>query len=996
MIYRQKNIYPWNSFIWTVMLILTSLNASAQVNNYINNGSLAESIKIKFAEREIIIVKGQIISNVIKVVNTSSSPLSFYANLNYPASWKTLFNTEKKYTVFPNDSLFIPVRLIPDVLMYGNTKYYINIFIEDENRNQVATDFFFASTKKISSWILSVNPESRIYFRNNENETNFNVSVFNSGNEKQDLMLTFTNPRSNLIVMDTTGKAITDFKHDFALKPMEDTSFSYKVKYIDGERNFKNIDLENYNPVIFDQDREFSLYFHSEEPRRFSRSNISRSSRVNFMKIGNIRKVNPYGSDVIPLSAYLRVSNLLDDIVFSSLHLRGQKYFANGGMLLYNTSLYFSSQQNFYKEKYVRNIPWYVGYFDAKKSVQVGYINGGAIGIQSSGKGIKGEYNFIPDHWAGAYFIRSPYFFSDDRLQSWGINYRYEGINFSVPVHFAHSNHKIADIKTNVVSISPQIRILKKHSLGATVAFSGRYNYHDPLNTDKKIGYLAGLGYTSQFFNHIWKLNVRSTYSSKGFGSYGFERWLLSHHSTVALSKDFSLVLTNNYNQYNYDPAYYNYIPGYDINYYLFNSLNLYSPRYFASVKPGIFYDIRYNLGYNFHSRGLNLAFSNYDIQKNLQASVISTIGLAKIVNEPGSTDHFFYKLNAMIRYHNISFTGFYNYGPLSPAMVHIVTDKGIMPQSFRASVVHQLMFKNRHIVLETSVSYMYTNIYNHHSFNLSPELYYFTKSGWRFSVNPTYTYYSSKYTTDYTDLPDYVVDKGYEFQRYSHDNIVISAGIKKDFGIPLPTTFGDYSNMEFVTFYDVNGNKKQDNEEPGIENVLIRTGDWNLITTTSGNAILKNANNGKYPFSVMSLEDLQGWFPLNTDSLVVFGDEKVWIPFVKGVKIYGSVFIDLDEINPAEKKTDISGIKITAVNGETFSTLTGSDGTFEFYLPFGDYTITLDETILNGRYFILKNNYKIDLTGEVDNMYITFHILEKKRKVRVKKFESNGTHSEE
>jgi hypothetical protein len=75
---------------------------------------------------------------------------------------------------------------------------------------------------------------------------------------------------------------------------------------------------------------------------------------------------------------------------------------------------------------------------------------------------------------------------------------------------------------------------------------------------------------------------------------------------------------------------------------------------------------------------------------------------------------------------------------------------------------------------------------------------------------------------------------------------------------------------------------------------------------------------------------------------------------------------------------------------------LTGTDGSFEFYLPFGEYTISLDETILNGRYFILKNNYKVDLKGEVDNMFITFHILEKKRKVRVKKFNGNGTQGEE
>jgi len=103
-----------------------------------------------------------------------------------------------------------------------------------------------------------------------------------------------------------------------------------------------------------------------------------------------------------------------------------------------------------------------------------------------------------------------------------------------------------------------------------------------------------------------------------------------------------------------------------------------------------------------------------------------------------------------------------------------------------------------------------------------------------------------------------------------------------------------------------------------------------------------------------------------------------------------------LENIGPLEgKKPDISGIKISATNGHTFSTLTSSDGSFEFYLPFGEYIISLNENILNGRYYIMKNNYKVNLEGEIENMYITFNIYEKKRKIRVKKFDNTETNGE-
>jgi len=55
-----------------------------------------------------------------------------------------------------------------------------------------------------------------------------------------------------------------------------------------------------------------------------------------------------------------------------------------------------------------------------------------------------------------------------------------------------------------------------------------------------------------------------------------------------------------------------------------------------------------------------------------------------------------------------------------------------------------------------------------------------------------------------------------------------------------------------------------------------------------------------------------------------------------------------------------------------------------------------LDENVLNGRYYIIKNNYVIDLSKDVENMYITFHIVEKKRKIRIKSFNGTGNEGED
>lgn len=973
-----------------MLVVATATTLSAQ-NNGFGQQSYGSSLSLRFKSPELNIEEGEIISNILVVTNQSTDSLNFYVSLNFPPFWKTLFNADKNYFLAPADSIFIPVRIIPSADMKGDTKYFINAYIEDENRKQVATEYFFASTARISQWEMFARPGNRVYFKNNESVAKFGLGIINTGNEKQDILLTTSKAHGNIILMDSAGNAIEDFTKNLTLNQGQDTSFSYKLKYVDAERNFKTIDIENYNPANINEEKKFSVYFHSEEPRREKYTNASRSARIDFIKLQNQNKVNPYGSDVLPLTADLRVSNLMEDVVFSSLHLRGQKQFENGGNLIYNSSFYFSSIDNFYGENYARNIPWYIGYFDDRKNIQLGYVNGGAIGVQSSGKGAKAEVQAIDNHWVGAYYVRSPYFFNDYRLESYGAHHRYLGNNFTNLLQYSHSHHKYAKMITDVISVAPQVRIAKKHNVNFMLSLSNRYDYRDADSTYSKQGYLAGAGYTSAFFDNIWRFNIRGTYTSKGFGAYGYERFYANHRSNIKAARNLELTLVNNYNQYSYDKEYYNYIPGNGVNYYFFNSLNFYSAKYLGLAQPGIFYDIRNHMGYNFHTRGLNLSFSNYDINQNLQTSLVTTVGYARIVNDPNDKEHFITKINSMIRYRNFSFTGFYNYGPLSPAMVQLKTQNNIIPQTLRTSFMHMYMFGNRHVVLQSRLSYMYTNVYNHHSVNISPELFYFTNTGWRFSINPTFTLYSSRLRVDSYDLPAYVTETDYEFRRYSNENFLINLGVKKDFGIPIPTTFEAYNNIELKAFYDVNGNRIQDKNEPGIENVVIQFGNNSVITRLDGSAEFLNLEPGTFSYSATSLVDLQGWFPLIDDTLQLFKNELIYVPFVKGVKVLGAVFVEQEIVNPAEeKKLDLSGIKITAVDDHTYQTLTGPDGSFEFYLPFGEYTITMDEKVLNGRFFLLKNNYKLDLDKGVENMYITFQVVERKRNIRMKKFNNS------
>ena len=112
------------------------------------------------------------------------------------------------------------------------------------------------------------------------------------------------------------------------------------------------------------------------------------------------------------------------------------------------------------------------------------------------------------------------------------------------------------------------------------------------------------------------------------------------------------------------------------------------------------------------------------------------------------------------------------------------------------------------------------------------------------------------------------------------------------------------------------------------------------------------------------------------------------YFPFVRGVKIQGDVIVDLQKIAVAEDKMmDLSNIKITATKDITYNTLTDVNGHFEFYLPNGKYILNMDESILAGNLRLSRNNIPIVLKNTQESVYISFYILEKRRKVILRDF---------
>jgi len=950
------------------------------------------SLSTKFSKPIEELKKGQVISNVLKVINHDEKAISFKIDVLFPANWTSIGDATRLYTANPKDTIIVPIIILPTKLVNGNTEVLINVFLVDEDGRQIGNNFFTITTKKKVSWSIDLKNNSNYYFLNSENKKEFSFSINNNGNYKQDIFLSYTIPRKDLILADSLLKPIINSNEIFTLKPGANKKFNHTVIATSfNERNKKRISTNNYSPNKNTQRISRTLLVNSSEPK-ISKKDLQKKTKLNFIKLPNELEANSYGYPNLPLVLDLSAQNILDDRSFLSLNLRGFKQLNTNASLVYFTQLNYSN--NFFTNNVFKNAPWYVGYFDDKKSIEIGQVNGDLIGVSSSGKGIKIGYQFNEQHSGGVFYTNSSGLFkSENGITSFGGWYqlRYNE-NISLKARVGKSNNSFSDRKNSVITLEPTINFRNSHSVSLIAGFNSlKFNLNNtPVSNS---GFLLGTGYSSTTFNKklITSFNIR--YNDRYFSNGGSERINLTQRSTYILSKGWLARLTTNYQKSK--------IFNRNTNLFLYDQENIFTNLSFSkktlkgSYQPGLFFEYRNFPNNSFVLRGLNFRYSLYNFEENLLTSFFTRAGYAKPKiyvspkENPNKKEYFSMEVNGLLRYQTWSLTGRYNLGTFSSVSAQQNQNSYSSPQSLRLSIQNQHLFKNNQFVLESSLIYSYNNIFKNHSLGIFPQLYYFSDSGWRFGLSGNYMYTTSDFSSVY-DSSDIAQNSNQgAVGPTTNSNLNINFNLRKEFGIPIPFSKRIAATAKFVSFLDINGNSIKDKDEISVQNIVIRVNKKEVITNFDGEATIKNLKLDKYKLETISLEDLNGWFANVKDSIVINEDGINYIPFVRGIKVYGDIIVDRQKIAITnEKKLDLSRIKISAIKDDKiYNTLTNSLGHFEFYLPFGTYTITMDEGILNERFRVTSNNLPIKLRNKQDGVYVSFYIIEKRRKVIFKDF---------
>lgn len=942
-----------------------------------NNGKL----NIRFINQIIEFQKGELIANVLVVTNNSPEKQKFYVDFTIPTEWKVIAKNHKLYELEIGDSIIIPVHIIPREKFKGNTRFMFYAFLTDQKGKSLGMAYFYGLLKKNIRWALTVS-ENKYYLPHNTTSMPFRVGIINESTDDQDIILHASSLKKGVQLRDSSNNKEVKFPIAMTLPAFADTEFYFTFNKYKEPRNFKLIDIEDYRPGSTGEAKKYKVNFNSLSPNPGENRKFRTGKSIDFVELSDEWEVNRYGSMTIPLIMDANIFNILGQQPMMTLHLRGDMFLRDSSLLMYQTQLtYFS---NFFTTVPYENAVYSLAYYHKKFNIIFGNINSGLLGTYQNGRGLRGEYYIKRNHRIGAFYVASPELFRFmPRIYSFGLNHTFENKIIRTTTILGRSVNQNTNTTIDAANTNIHLKIVKGHSFG--IRLGGTRSVQNDSNY-VKTGYLIGVNYAGAPIKNVWHIFVNGSYMSPNFGVFSNERIMANMSNQVTLKKVWRFHLQNNYYQYKNNQNQQVYT-----NYLLNNQLNISKTQQSNYLfNPFLFYHLSRVTAFDVHSRGLGLNVSNYSLEKNFRSFLNIRSGYNRAMDTL-SKDYFFTQAALFVQIRTVSFMLRYTLGNLNFSKSSFFVQNQKNPQTIGLSSRYQYQFKHPGFIYQQLVSYSYNTLSGNH-INLTPEIMYFTRSGWRFRA-----FTEINFSKDSRNrLPDY-----YYFMNnpeteikepHWNSNIYIGLGVRKEFGIPVPFVKPTHGTVLFKAYYDVNGNGKLDGNETLLENVVVRVNGWEVMTNDKGECSLKNIPMGAYPIQVFSIVDLKGWFPNISDTIIVNRNSTFYIPFIRGVKITGRVFVQRDINSPtADFKLDVSRIKIVASNHKTYTALTDKNGYYELYLPAGKYVLSMDESILGNRLQLMQNHFELVIDDKFDNLFMPFYIVEKARKLKIIRFDSQG-----
>lgn len=919
----------------------------------------------------------EVASNVLRIRNYTGRKSRFTLAWSIPAGWSMMGSRDKMIELEANDSLFIPIRIIPEKIAKGGTSYITTVMLVSEQGMQFAAQNWYIRIREHINWKGQL-PVKQVFFINGNDSANFFVNLRNDGNTDESIRLELSPDRRLTLYRKGEDKASSNI-YELELPVGTDTTLSFTVvRRPVITRRQKDADLRKQI-----MKESYSVLVKAKGQHR-----TSWSSSVQFFKAGDHAQRNAFSHTSLPLTLEANVFDMLTQGTTMAVDAFGNAQIGDNRFLNYRFQSVFVT--NYLNQNTFLGLNHYIGYFDTKNSIEVGEINGWGRSLLT-GRGIKASHTFGKNTF-GAMLTGTPGILDRSRTQGIGFYHNLRTNNLIWNNYYSRHSNFIVRLNSDIYNSSLSYKINRFHQ----IVIGGGISNDIATGLNSRV---AAYGYDVNYSGSYKRLSFGAG-TNTGSKYYALARGVTMYNGRLTYHTG---------GKYNFTlfGQRFDQLPGYYANDSLTDGNSIRSTRVElrwgintavagAAIRPTFIQEE--NAFLKVVNRGIGFEYN----PRNIPTARFSMNAYAGYIRIPGTNipDFFISRLSISSRWNQTFISIRYQYGANTLIEQSRFIDDKVNPQLLNIMASEDYWFGNGKFLLTTTGNFNYQSYWQRYSLRVRPELFYYAKSGIRFSCYASFLTASQQANPQALDIPNRI-----QFEDISNTDLNFGFGVRKTLGVPVPGK--KYGTARIVVFKDANGNGKQDKDEDGIPNVLIhvkalrlfgRTEDStqvlfgeDLVTNEKGEVYYENIPAGVYSIRPTSLTGQSEWMDGAAQELTIDSKQTVLIPLNRGVKLTGVLYVAREKYSD-ETPIDVGRIRVTAVDssGKAYSVLTDRKGEFAMYLPTGVFMVTINESALGEKFILQQNRIVLDLTKVTGTYKISFNAVEKRRKMDIKKFNNS------
>lgn len=972
--------YVLNIYFFLLILLSTYSSQLMSQNSEPSDSTLTSSlddISINFIKEHISQTPDSLYFNVIKIDNNSTSRISGILTITLPSGFQLISQNNTTLNIEANQSYYFPIRASIPTEVEGDKSYLIVADFKSNNKIYSKNNYIEIPGQR--KWKMYIEQKS-FYVSEYNQIADLGIHLQNRGNTTEMIKLDFKVGHF-LDVIDLADKQ--DYLY-IELPPHVDTLMKFPIRYIG---NYDN--NSEYNNIW----KESAITIKS------SNQIYQRTDHI-YVNEMESQFVNYKDQRETPLNLELQLNNLLSGsparynasvfgtILFPEARELSYQFTGRNFMFAPYSEQNLSLEQNGYYD---------IRYRDKTKFLELGSQIGNYSLHNIYGRGLKGEIN--PDRKNKFNFAIIQGRFRPNYAGSVMYSRKFQK-SLSANIGLTYEDNNSINYDAFSLQLGGGFSFLKHHSLGIQLLLSQTHfndinnNPLSPQDTST-LGLSYQIYYALRFQNFNFRIsntnslnNYITNSNNNRWNAYG--NYKISDKINANLIYDRSKILSTRYPERFTKDANYNIndvgrlIFGYSASRNIYYMLGpIYNGIYQRTYNPNNSYLSDYKNVYyalNFSTR--------FRLSRNRSITPNINIGLsnASFSNTDPNLPQLIEKKNVKsirvgINYYSkiIRLNAYYNNGLAAVSQQQLLFDGDwINSESIQIRPQIEKFFMNNTIRISSYVNYIYRMPSGRESINLNLSLSFYLKQGWTFYGS------SNIYTSSRNDT---------EIGRVTNRNFSVFIGIKKSFDIAQPRI--KYYDYDFVFYHDEDGNKKLDENERVIPNMMMKLQrdrdieqkksnfvEMDLVSNAEGTISYKNLPEGHYKTSLESLDNLEDLYILNgkDQNITVSEDKTYYIPLTESYKVIGQIKLKRDP-NSNEGKIDLSNIRITAQSkaGGSFSVLSDSKGGFILSIPqAGSYNVSINE-VLGDNFSLEKSEYTVDFNG-IKRIVIDFVFVEKER----------------